>query len=65
MYLQRTRQNETGGTVVHAGEAPGGAHQVAVARPMIFQLQQITINLAGFPPPGFIWWTDLIDETER
>jgi hypothetical protein len=30
---------------------------------VVFQLQQIAIYLAGFPPPGFIWWADLVDET--
>jgi hypothetical protein len=61
--MQGLRQHEAGGTLVRADDTPSAAHQVAIGGLVVFQLQQIAIYLAGFPPPGFIWWADLVDET--
>jgi hypothetical protein len=62
MYMQTARQHEAGSAVVDANEAPGGAYQMAVSRPMIIQLQQITVDLAGLSSSRLIRWTQLFDE---
>jgi hypothetical protein len=37
---------------------------MTVECPMAFEMQQITIDLVGSPPPSFIWWTDLVEQTK-